>query len=535
MKLKLLIILMLASLGASAQYSNFGTGQLQRQVSGGDTTYRWVGTGVGNYLYGKSLSWYRNNFALDANVLHKTGNETATDTKTIQQIIANNTTINDAAILVSRNLGGATLSRGFRDATVVSSTHGQGYNAYDAIPNFVNTIFANHLAMYQSRPYYNGSGGTGNVYGFIDFPDIVKNATNVISFDSAPNAYPTGSIGSRIGYRARDMQSNIPASLGYNYGLRVEYLQRGTKNLAIYTDGATPSILGGALSVGYSDSTRVNSYTLDVNGDSRVNGGLEFGSSSFIAGKNRIYNSATLGAVWTGFAGSSYEFFMANSSGNAFLQVPTGTVNAEFQGNVIASTAPTSGSHLTNKTYVDNAVAGVTLVFQRSSGNITPINSGDRLSITTSSGTTAITAISSSGTGNAVYAQAADYNAISAINTSSTYAPINVLNNGSGALASFSNGTLGEVATVNNNGSITAPLLGYTKTLVGSGTGVATTISIAHGLSGITTSSAVVVTPNNAASAGISYATVDATNVNIVYTVAPANGTNNLLYSVTIK
>lgn len=77
--------------------------------------------------------------------------------------------------------------------------------------------------------------------------------------------------------------------------------------------------------------------------------------------------------------------------------------------------------------------------------------------------------------------------------------------------------------------------LSTTKTLTSSGTGVATTISIAHGLSGITGASAVLVMPNNAASAGVIYATVDATNVNIVYTVAPALGTNNLLYSVTIK
>lgn len=97
------------------------------------------------------------------------------------------------------------------------------------------------------------------------------------------------------------------------------------------------------------------------------------------------------------------------------------------------------------------------------------------------------------------------------------------------------------IGTLTNNRDLRLPdesgtlSTATTKTLVGSGTGVATTISIAHGLIGITTSSAVVVTPNNAASAGISYATVDATNVNIVYTVAPANGTNNLLYSVTIK
>lgn len=68
-----------------------------------------------------------------------------------------------------------------------------------------------------------------------------------------------------------------------------------------------------------------------------------------------------------------------------------------------------------------------------------------------------------------------------------------------------------------------------------SGTGVATTISIAHGLSGVTSSSWVSATANNAAAAGISYVTVDATNINIIYTVAPAVGTNNLIYSIEVR
>lgn len=68
-----------------------------------------------------------------------------------------------------------------------------------------------------------------------------------------------------------------------------------------------------------------------------------------------------------------------------------------------------------------------------------------------------------------------------------------------------------------------------------SGNGSATTISIAHGMTGVTTASWVSATANNAASAGIQYVTVDATNINIFYTVAPASGTNNLLYSIEIK
>src|ERR1700744_205519 len=74
-----------------------------------------------------------------------------------------------------------------------------------------------------------------------------------------------------------------------------------------------------------------------------------------------------------------------------------------------------------------------------------------------------------------------------------------------------------------------------TLRLTGSGTGAATTISIAHGLTGVTSASIAVVSPINAASSGISYITCDATNVNIVYTAAPVSGTNNLSYNVVIK
>ncbi len=67
-----------------------------------------------------------------------------------------------------------------------------------------------------------------------------------------------------------------------------------------------------------------------------------------------------------------------------------------------------------------------------------------------------------------------------------------------------------------------------------SGDGVSTTLSIAHGLGSITASSSVIVQANNAATAGVQYATVDATNIYLTYLVAPALGTNNLLFTASI-
>ena len=77
--------------------------------------------------------------------------------------------------------------------------------------------------------------------------------------------------------------------------------------------------------------------------------------------------------------------------------------------------------------------------------------------------------------------------------------------------------------------------VGSMQNYTASGTGAATTITIAHGLTGITGTSKVIVQPLNAASSGISYCTIDATNVSVIYTIAPALGTNNLNYSIHIK
>ena len=70
--------------------------------------------------------------------------------------------------------------------------------------------------------------------------------------------------------------------------------------------------------------------------------------------------------------------------------------------------------------------------------------------------------------------------------------------------------------------------------LTGTGTGSAT-ISIPHGLTGISASSIVIVKEANSASSGNFSVTADATNINFIYTSsAPASGAS-LSYNVTIK
>jgi len=65
MKLKLLSLLLLSSIGVSAQtFVTFGNGSLQRKIVGTDTSYRSPGTVAGIYLYSRSEWWIRNNLAL---------------------------------------------------------------------------------------------------------------------------------------------------------------------------------------------------------------------------------------------------------------------------------------------------------------------------------------------------------------------------------------------------------------------------------------------------------------------------------------
>ncbi|RCH54049.1 hypothetical protein DJ568_14280 [Mucilaginibacter hurinus] len=68
---------------------------------------------------------------------------------------------------------------------------------------------------------------------------------------------------------------------------------------------------------------------------------------------------------------------------------------------------------------------------------------------------------------------------------------------------------------------------------IASGTG-GTTVTIPHGRVGVTSNSVVLVQPANQASAGVSYVTADASNINIFYDVAPASGTDNLSYNISI-
>jgi len=83
--------------------------------------------------------------------------------------------------------------------------------------------------------------------------------------------------------------------------------------------------------------------------------------------------------------------------------------------------------------------------------------------------------------------------------------------------------------------SATTWLKGQAGTATKSGDGSTLVFTIAHGLTGVTSASPVIVTPRLPAAAGAFYVTVDATNITLTYSSAPASGTNNLSWNYVIK
>jgi hypothetical protein len=86
------------------------------------------------------------------------------------------------------------------------------------------------------------------------------------------------------------------------------------------------------------------------------------------------------------------------------------------------------------------------------------------------------------------------------------------------------------IAVTNGAGSIAIAVTGGYGQATLSGNGSSTSFTIAHGLAGISGTSKVFLTARSTASAGWAYIDLNATNINIFYTAAPASGTNNLLF-----
>jgi len=110
------------------------------------------------------------------------------------------------------------------------------------------------------------------------------------------------------------------------------------------------------------------------------------------------------------------------------------------------------------------------------------------------------------------------------VNTFISSTPTNVITNNNASIATGD--TVVQIAG-KAQGQINA-IKGTVGSSTQSGTGAATSFNIAHGLGAIPTYFSAVA--NNAATSNIQYITADATNITVFYSVAPANGTNNLTW-----
>lgn len=137
----------------------------------------------------------------------------------------------DSQILINRSLttgGGATGFHALRDETLYSTNDVLGLRAYasfDAIPVMQGTATFNHLHSFQSRPNYSGTGTIDALRGFS------HQATNNGAIDLHQAVYINDYLGT--------------GTANQNVGLYIKPLVKGVSNFAIFTEGTTPSFLGG--------------------------------------------------------------------------------------------------------------------------------------------------------------------------------------------------------------------------------------------------------------------------------------------------
>ncbi|SMC54363.1 hypothetical protein [Pedobacter nyackensis] len=86
--------------------------------------------------------------------------------------------------------------------------------------------------------------------------------------------------------------------------------------------------------------TDINNTT--TNG-ANFGGGLSWGSGSLELNKGKLYSSFAIGTNLSTKSGSVYDFQLTSPDGSGIFNVPTGTINASFAGNVAAATLTSFG------------------------------------------------------------------------------------------------------------------------------------------------------------------------------------------------
>lgn len=603
MKIKLLILLLLASIGATAQsWTSFGTGAIQRRIVGSDTTYRWVGSTAGTYVYGRSEAYYKsafetvNKFVAWGNSLTE-GTGSTGDSSYVSSLarlsmveginmgVAGNTSTQIRARFfanpqlwkyptlfeVGRNnyLDTATVKNDI-SAMVTALGHNKfivytvlnspwepsgnaNYDAIIAINNWIKTTYPNNyidlreflisqadrsssadlLAIAGDYPpetlrydmvHLNNQGYYLQAYRTI--LDINKLFININAennfFRVQGDAYYAPTSGYGIEMFNLNNRSYIH-SLSRNTGapISLSIADIGQPQTRINENGGNLNI-GAKVAVGFTPSYNTT-YNLEVNGTGHFTGAL---TSPNLLGNNTGDETqasivSKIGAIYGGDIDGPNLYAMTVKKFDG--QFPSYYLNYANLTN-----KPTSSMSVNSLAKYDGAGS---LVNSNISDNGTEIVLGVN---TTVNGTL----------------KTADLNVgIGASNTGVAFGTVDANNAYLQARTSTTNKILsfyGERFDFLAPVRITVPNDGNANTVVknedipfenyiASGTGASTTITIPHGLTGITSTSKVIVQPLNAASAGVTFATIGSVNIVINYTIAPVLGTNNLNYSVLIK
>lgn len=580
MRKLLLLLLILTGLGANAQsWTSFGTGAIQRRIVGSDTTYRWVGSSVGTYIYGRS-EWKYNqlfapitgstNYIQNQNASAQTANSwisgnyksgASTNTTTQQPDGYYSNTATDGSFLGASNLSIANAADNikmqfFKDNFLfVKDGFAQTIRPYQGtltdnriieFPDASGTValttdgIQNQDATLQTAKFrIDGLGTMGGATfndGTNDAGTIIKPFTFNASLNALPHLVMTSTsptAGVRLhlqpsGYIQNGLQAKTDWMFDTfeedpnNYRLFNVLTRTGTTSGLLSTNGVAFLGVKGrgnqqsiypALHIGFNDDsdsplnlyffdTTDNTWRAPMRGMWRT--AVNFTTGDYIIWGNRMYLAASTGT--SGATAPVHTSGTVSDGGVSWTYVKAAGV-ANFKATSVLglnSDLPKFGLPNT-KTQISREV---------SVWNGSPIRYLNASNVQQFEQVVDATT-SDLYTRNIVNGEYIRMNGAGGIDVNTT------------VKASANDGT--PTALVRNQD------LSTTKKLTTSGTGIATTISVAHGLIGITSSNSIVASANTAASGGYNYIDIDATNVNFYYTVAPAAGTNNLIYSVTIK
>lgn len=395
MKLKLLILLTLASLGVSAQsWVNFGANGIQRKVNGTDTAFRWNG-GASGYLYGRSEYWYQNNLgsALTfSNGLQKTGTNVglggnASWTGNLQ-LTGNQTIIGNLYMPFNRWIGYDNLSPlapiHVGNRNVLNSS-----NAQILVAGTYDNSFPTSGHAFSDGTLITGVGSSKAYAGYdgrVDIQGTGVNMDHYVSFQHGPNLNFAGTLNDNFGlYTTSLLQAG---TLTNNYGVYIANpVKTGgvmTNNYGIYIanqtagSGTNYSIFSAGGYNRFDGEMEINAalylnavggnLRLKADGTNALDAGLYVNAigDTYLANWDQTHGFASLGN------GIGYYF-----GGNFGVKTMTPSEDFEVAGSALVSGTTNQPNSVVRKIDLDNAA---------SSGNYTP-------TITNVANTSAITNI----------------------------------------------------------------------------------------------------------------------------------------------